>query len=122
MGQKLEIDVNGKKHQLDADPETSLLEALREDLGMTGTKYGCGESRCGACTVLVDGGADPQLRHHHRRCEGREGADYRVFGEERHASSRPRGFSRDRRVPVRLLRFRHGDDGSGTPEIEPPPH
>ncbi len=55
MGQKLEIDVNGKKHQLDADPETSLLEALREDLGMTGTKYGCGESRCGACTVLVDG-------------------------------------------------------------------
>ncbi|HTQ11828.1 MAG TPA: (2Fe-2S)-binding protein [Fimbriimonadaceae bacterium] len=49
------LDVNGVKRRVDAPPETSLLEVLRDDLGLTGTKYGCGESQCGACTVLVDG-------------------------------------------------------------------
>src|SRR4030081_3147305 len=49
------LDVNGVKRQVAADPETSLLEVLRDDLGLTGAKYGCGEGRCGACTVLVDG-------------------------------------------------------------------
>ncbi len=51
----MELEVNGVKHRVDAEPETSLLEVLRDDLGLTGTKYGCGESQCGACTVLVDG-------------------------------------------------------------------
>jgi aerobic-type carbon monoxide dehydrogenase small subunit (CoxS/CutS family) len=49
------LDVNGVKRQVSAAPETSLLEVLREDLGLTGTKYGCGESQCGACTVLLGG-------------------------------------------------------------------
>lgn len=49
------LDVNGVKHQVNADPDTSLLEILHNDLGLTGTKYGCGESQCGACTVLLDG-------------------------------------------------------------------
>ena len=49
------LDVNGVKRQISADPETSLLEVLRDDLGLTGAKYGCGESQCGACTVLLDG-------------------------------------------------------------------
>jgi nicotinate dehydrogenase subunit A len=49
------LDVNGVKHQIDADPDTSLLEILHNDLGLTGTKYGCGESQCGACTVVLDG-------------------------------------------------------------------
>lgn len=49
------LDVNGAKRHVNADPETSLLEVLRDDLGLTGTKYGCGESQCGACTVLLDG-------------------------------------------------------------------
>lgn len=51
----VEIEVNGIKHKIDAEPETSLLEILRDDLGLTGTKYGCGESQCGACTVLMNG-------------------------------------------------------------------
>jgi aerobic-type carbon monoxide dehydrogenase small subunit (CoxS/CutS family) len=50
-----DLVVNGVSHGVDADPTTSLLEVLRDDLGLTGTKYGCGESQCGACTVLVDG-------------------------------------------------------------------
>jgi isoquinoline 1-oxidoreductase alpha subunit len=49
------LTVNGKVHQVDADPDTPLLWALREWVGLTGTKYGCGIAQCGACTVHVDG-------------------------------------------------------------------
>ncbi len=47
--------VNGREHQVDVPPDASLLAVLRNDLDLTGTKYGCGEGQCGACTVLVDG-------------------------------------------------------------------
>jgi nicotinate dehydrogenase subunit A len=53
----IELTVNGVRRRLDADPERSLLGVLREDLDLTGTKYGCGEGQCGACTVLLDGQA-----------------------------------------------------------------
>jgi aerobic-type carbon monoxide dehydrogenase small subunit (CoxS/CutS family) len=49
------LNVNGKKVRVDVDPQTPLLYVLRDDLNLTGTKYGCGEAKCGACTVLVDG-------------------------------------------------------------------
>jgi isoquinoline 1-oxidoreductase alpha subunit len=49
------LNVNGKRHQVDAEPETPLLWVLREQLGLTGTKYGCGVAQCGACTVHLDG-------------------------------------------------------------------
>jgi isoquinoline 1-oxidoreductase alpha subunit len=51
------ITVNGKAHSLDVEPEMPLLWALRETLGLTGTKFGCGISACGACTVHLDGRA-----------------------------------------------------------------
>ena len=47
--------VNGHAHRVDADPETPLLWVLRDDIGLTGTKFGCGVAQCGACTVHVDG-------------------------------------------------------------------
>jgi aerobic-type carbon monoxide dehydrogenase small subunit (CoxS/CutS family) len=50
-----ELRVNGAKVRVDAEEDRPLLEVLRDDLGLTGAKYGCGEGRCGACTVLVDG-------------------------------------------------------------------
>jgi len=52
-----ELHVNGTARPTNADAGRSLLSVLRDDLGLTGAKYGCGEGRCGACTVLIDGRA-----------------------------------------------------------------
>jgi aerobic carbon-monoxide dehydrogenase small subunit len=49
------LRVNGKDHEVDAEPGDSLLSLLRDDLALTGSKFGCGEGFCGACTVLIDG-------------------------------------------------------------------
>ncbi len=51
----LTIEVNGKPREVQADAETPLLYALRNDLGLVGTRYGCGLAQCGACTVIIDG-------------------------------------------------------------------
>ena len=51
------LQVNGRAQQLDVDPSTPVLWALRDSLGLTGTKFGCGVAQCGACTVHVDGQA-----------------------------------------------------------------
>ncbi|MGE5326739.1 MAG: (2Fe-2S)-binding protein [Deltaproteobacteria bacterium] len=55
MPKVTELHINGKSFALEADPDESLLWVLRERLGLTGSKYGCGEGQCGACTVLIDG-------------------------------------------------------------------
>lgn len=62
-----ELHVNGTTRAVAADSERSLLSVLRDELNLTGTKYGCGEGRCGACTVLIDGQAV-------RSCTTRAGA------------------------------------------------
>jgi isoquinoline 1-oxidoreductase alpha subunit len=49
------LNINGKTHDVDVDPSTPLLWAIREQVGLTGTKYGCGIAACGACTVHMDG-------------------------------------------------------------------
>ncbi|HYP09922.1 MAG TPA: 2Fe-2S iron-sulfur cluster-binding protein, partial [Xanthobacteraceae bacterium] len=49
------LSINGQTHQVDVDPNTPLLWALRDTIGLTGTKYGCGIAQCGACTVHMDG-------------------------------------------------------------------
>jgi nicotinate dehydrogenase subunit A len=63
----IRLTINEKHYAVDADPQTSLLSVLREQLDLTGSKYGCGEGQCGACTVLIDGKAQ-------RSCITRVGA------------------------------------------------
>ena len=53
----INLTINGKSHSVDVEPETPLLWVIRDNIGMTGTKYGCGIAQCGACTVHIDGQA-----------------------------------------------------------------
>jgi len=57
MATSLELEINGKRYSVSYPPDTPLLYVLRDELGLTGTKYGCGEGMCGACTVLLAGTA-----------------------------------------------------------------
>ena len=66
------LRINGREERLDVDPEMPLLWALRDVVGLTGTKYGCGEALCGACTVHLDGDAVRACVTPIRRAEGRE--------------------------------------------------
>src|SRR5256885_13811445 len=82
-----DLHVNGSARPLEADPARSLLSVLRDDLGLTGAKYGCGEGRCGACTVLIDGRA---VRSCNTRVEGADGKKIQTIeglavGEKLHA-------------------------------------
>ena len=55
MANRIELNVNGKVHTIEAEPDMPLLYALRDDLGLTEPRFGCGLGQCGACTVLIDG-------------------------------------------------------------------
>ena len=55
MAKVMELQVNGARHRIETDATRSLLSVLRDELSLTGSKYACGESQCGACTVLIDG-------------------------------------------------------------------
>ena len=55
MAKAIELDVNDKRYSVKYPPDTPLLDVLRDELGLTGSKYGCGEGQCGACTVLIGG-------------------------------------------------------------------
>jgi aerobic-type carbon monoxide dehydrogenase small subunit (CoxS/CutS family) len=61
MATKYNLRINGRDYSIETEPDTTLLAVLREQLDLTGTKYGCGEGQCGACTVLIGGLA-------HRSC------------------------------------------------------
>src|SRR5262245_10714260 len=59
MAKLTELEVNGYRQSIDVDAERSLLSVLRDELDLTGAKYGCGEAQCGACIVLIDGQPTP---------------------------------------------------------------
>ena len=106
----LDFTVNGKHHQIDVDPRLTLLEVLRENLLLTGTKEGCGVGECGTCVVLSDG--EPVTSclilagdAHGAAIETVEGLA--VDGE---LNRRPEGIRQDRRLPVWFLYSCHGAD------------
>jgi aerobic-type carbon monoxide dehydrogenase small subunit (CoxS/CutS family) len=68
----VKLTLNGERRTLGGDGRRTVLEVLREDLGMTGTKYGCGEGECRACTVLVDGEAVPSCQLHLSQVDGKD--------------------------------------------------
>jgi aerobic-type carbon monoxide dehydrogenase small subunit (CoxS/CutS family) len=71
MAQVTELHVNGTRHRVEVNPERNLLSVLRDDLDLTGSKYGCGEGRCGACTVVIDGQARRSCVTPVRECAGK---------------------------------------------------
>ncbi len=68
----MELHVNGIRHRIEVDPQASLLSVLRDKLDLTGTKYGCGEGQCGACTVLLDGSPVPSCSTTASEAAGKE--------------------------------------------------
>lgn len=72
MPEEIEIKVNGEHHQLELDPEMLLVDAIREELGFTGTKVGCETSLCGSCTVHLDGKAVKSCTYLAVQADGRE--------------------------------------------------
>lgn len=68
---KISVEVNGEPREVEADPWRRLLDVLRLDLGLTGTKEGCGEGECGACTVIVDGQPVNSCLVAAAQCDGR---------------------------------------------------
>ena len=72
MTAEIQFNVNGEQRRIETEQERSLLEVLREDLGLTGTKYGCGEGECRACTVLVDGKAVQSCRTKVQSVQGKK--------------------------------------------------
>jgi aerobic-type carbon monoxide dehydrogenase small subunit (CoxS/CutS family) len=72
MKRTIQFTLNGQPRELTVDGDRRLLWVLRTELGLTGTKYGCGEGDCGACTVLVDGEAVRSCRYPFNNVEGKE--------------------------------------------------
>ena len=125
----MKLVVNDREVMIDADPAMPMLWALRDTLGLTGTKFGCGAALCGACTVHLDGEAIRSCSHADLRCRGQEDHHDR----SRHRRHRPRrrrracSLGQARRGAVRLLPERPDHERDRLPQVaaraasSPPP-
>ncbi|MCL4474848.1 MAG: (2Fe-2S)-binding protein [Nitrospirae bacterium] len=68
----IRLEINGKRHKVEVDPDVPLLWVIREHIGLTGTKYGCGIAQCGACTVLIDGKAQRSCQTPVKNVQGKK--------------------------------------------------
>ena len=114
MAENFKLRVNGREHTVSAEPNTPLLYILRNDLKLKGTRFGCGEGHCGACTVLIDGKRGAVVRH--AAVVGAGPRDHHDRGPRR-AIGRPApaaaGVHRRAGDAVRLLHQRHHHVGRG---------
>ena len=101
-----ELRINGQIYRIAADTRTSLLDALREHLGLTGTKKGCDHGQCGACTVHVDGVASLSCLTLAAADVRQRGDDDRRTATRRQPASDAAGLHRSRRISVRVLHAR----------------
>jgi len=92
MSERMALDVNGRVHHVDVDPRTPLLFVLRNDLGLTAAKFGCGLEQCGACTVIVDGNAVPSCREPVDAFVGRRITTLEGIGAPEHLHPLQRAF------------------------------
>ena len=106
------VRINGRTHEVEGDPDDSLLSVLRYDLDLIGSKFGCGEGACGACTVLVDNQAARSCVTRLSAVAGKAVTTIEGLGGQA-APSGPAGVPRCRSVSVRLL---HAGDGDGDGE------
>ena len=103
----ISVTVNGVAHQLAVDEDRRLLWVLRDDLGLTGTKFGCGVSACGACTVMVDGKAVHSCTATIKSVDGKHVTTIEGLAKGDQLVARAAGLRRPSRLPVRLLHARH---------------
>ena len=89
---KVSFVVNGERREVDAPPMERLLDALRERLGLTGTKEGCGEGECGSCTILLDGEPVNACLVAVGQCEGRDVVTVEGLGRADHLSPLQKTF------------------------------
>ena len=114
------LNVNGKTVEVDVDPETPLLWVLRDTLGLTGTKFGCGMALCGACTVHLERRARPLLPDS-RQCRRRPAGDHHRGAVHGSQPSGAAGLDRARRSAMRLLPVRPDHVGHGAARQKPRP-
>jgi carbon-monoxide dehydrogenase small subunit len=94
MKQLLELQINGEAHQVASEPYKTLLEVLREDVDLTGTKHGCELGECGACTVLIDGDAVMSCIYLAVEAAGHEITTVEGLAERGEPSALQRAFAR----------------------------
>jgi ferredoxin len=107
--------VNGERVQVLIEPRRTLLSVLREELGLTGAKRGCGQGQCGACTVILDGETVYACMTLAIDCEGREVRTVESLAQGEDAAPRAAGLHRARRLPVWLLHAGPGHVRGGAP-------
>ena len=115
------LTVNGTPYRVSVTNNTTLLELLRNDLALTGTKMGCDRMQCGACTVIVDGRSMYSVHAARRAGFRRERPDDRGHGERRCPAPDPAGVRRAQWLPVRVLHTRtdHVDQSAARPAAGP---
>ncbi len=122
MNRTITLIVNGAARTLTTDTERLLLDVLREDLQLTGTKYGCGEGLCGACTVLVEGKNVHSCREKAVDMDGKSITTIEGLAHGDALAPRPGSLPRRRGHAVRLLHARHDPDDRRAAEAASPAH